>query len=186
MNLDAIRAFILKDLRNFSIARAVFEVWPQCREQIAQEFFKRLEAALLQKLPGWHATPGQDYYEVPWATFKLGKAIWGNEYEIPLQFVRLGRSIQFGVARTAGSATTRPFSKELLEAITKLHPTAKAALPSWDALVVLRTPAPDWQEPEVLWRMHSEPSFLKEVSEQLLGVAQTAEPILDLLSKKTQ
>jgi hypothetical protein len=92
--------------------------------------------------------------------------------------------MQFGVVRVPNRIANRPFSAELLGAVAKIQPSAKVAPQWWEAHVFLRTPAPNWREPEVLWRMHTDQSFLNEVTEQMLAVAKEAEPILDRLTKK--
>jgi hypothetical protein len=48
----------------------------------------------------------------------------------------------------------------------------------------MQSPAADWRKPEVLWRIHKDKSFLDDVAEQLLGVAEVSESIIDRLARK--
>ena len=43
----------------------------------------------------------------------------------------------------------------------------------------MQSPAANWRKPEVLWQMHTDTKFLEDVAEQLLGVAEISEPIVD-------
>jgi hypothetical protein len=45
----------------------------------------------------------------------------------------------------------------------------------------MRSPAADWHDPKVLWQAHTDHKFLEDVAEQLLGVAEISEPIVDPL-----
>jgi hypothetical protein len=181
MSTDTIQEFILKDERNFHSAVSVIGAWARTREYIAGEFLKRLGAMVLKELPGWECEQGKDFFEIPWGGIFFYKPSWDG-YWVCLQFVKLGEKIQFGVARTPNAK--RPFSSELLEAVAELQPSAKPNGEWWEAHVFMQTPARNWQEPEVLWRLHTDPTFLSEVAEQMSAVAKRAEQILDRLTKK--
>jgi hypothetical protein len=43
----------------------------------------------------------------------------------------------------------------------------------------MQSPAADWHDPKVLWRVHTDNKFLEDVAEQLLGMAEISEPIVD-------
>jgi hypothetical protein len=70
-----------------------------------------------------------------------------------------------------------------LTAIGKPYPSAIAGK-WWEAKMTMRSPAADWQQPDVLWRMHKDRSFLENVAEQLLEVARISEPIVDRLVQR--
>jgi hypothetical protein len=69
-----------------------------------------------------------------------------------------------------------------LAAIKEQYPSARSRA-WWEAVIDLHSPAPDWTEPTVLWRLHKDDKFLGEVAEQLLAVAKISEPILDRLAR---
>ena len=43
----------------------------------------------------------------------------------------------------------------------------------------MQSPAADWHDPKVLWQMHTDLKCLEDLAEQLLGVAEISEPIVD-------
>ena len=49
---------------------------------------------------------------------------------------------------------------------------------------MLRSPAPDWSKPDVLWRMHKDPEFVTDLANQLLEIAEVSEHIIDRLVRK--
>jgi hypothetical protein len=77
----------------------------------------------------------------------------------------------------------RPFCEELLTAIKRLHPSARAKA-WWEARITMRSPATDWRSPDVLWRMHTEDTFVDNVAAQLLEVAKISVPFIDRLARK--
>jgi hypothetical protein len=91
-----------------------------------------------------------------------------------------GQDVQFGVGRDEDQEhiNKRPYIPELLPAVKESHPTA--CNKKWcEAVVRMQSPAADWHDPKVLWQMHTDQTFLEDVAEQLLGVAEISEPIVD-------
>lgn len=89
----------------------------------------------------------------------------------------------FGIVRGNADTRKQPLCEELLNAVQKKHPSVKSNS-WWEARVVMRSPAPDWRKPEVLWRLHKDGNFLTEVAQQLLEIVGVSELIIDRLSRK--
>jgi hypothetical protein len=182
MNSEPFQEFILKDEQNFHIAAAVSEAWPEARSRITNTFLDKLSARLLEQLHGWETDTWETVFEHAWATFQLHKPGW-RFYWVDLQFADCGENMRLGICREYSLIGNRPFIPELLEVVQKTYPSAKSAK-WWEALVVMRSPARNWRTPEILWRMHSDSSFLDAVAEQLVAMAKTTEQILDRVNKK--
>lgn len=182
MNTENVQDFILKNPRNLSIAAAVCDAWPQARRELIADFCKRLKAALQRKLKGWETEWDENFFTERYAGFAIWKPAW-KHCAVRLECFDYGEKMIFGVARTEDPKLKRNISDELLAAVKKTFPSARART-YWAADITMNTPAKDWRKPEVLWRVHKDQIFLKEVVEQLLEVAKISEPILARLARK--
>jgi hypothetical protein len=184
MKTDLIQQFILKDEHNLRIAASVIEVWPEVRQRIVDGFLERLEAQLKMKLEAWEFSRSERFFEDRAASYDFTKPAWAGEYNLGLQASEYGSRMVIGVWRDKDKIVNRPFSNELLDAIQINHPNARFIKPWWDAAILMKSPASDWQKPDVLWQMNKNISFLDDVAEQLLDLAKTSEPIIDGLVRK--
>jgi hypothetical protein len=183
MSASPVQDFILRDEQNLRTAAAVAVAWPETRKRIANEFLGRFGAKLQAELPGWISAPWEQFFEHGYASFFVEKKSWSGEYGITLQADYHGGRMMFGVERENKIIADRPLSPEVLEAVRPLFPSVRTK-PWWDAQVPMRVPASDWTSPEVLWRMHTDPSFLNSVADQMLAIAKATESIIDRLTKK--
>lgn len=182
---DPIRDFILESEKNLQVASAVNEAWQNARKEIVDNFLNRLEKRLKKTLKDWNSE--RDYRPLvdKWAWFAIGKPAWGKQFKVALGFENFAKRMVFGVLRGTESTPRRPLSPEVVGALQK-HESFRSAisLKWWEAKLTMRSPAPDWSKPEVLWRLYKDPSFLEEVVEHLVAVAGLCEPIVDRLVRK--
>ena len=183
MKANPIQKFILKNERNLRIAAAVADSWPEAREKLVNGFLDRLKSRLTKKLKGWKFGREDTYFVNAWSNFLLWKPAWEDQYYVSLTCESYGRKMTFGVVRSNELLRKRKFCPELLAAVGRIYPSARPTK-YWEAVVDMHSPAADWRKPEVLWRMHTDHTFLEEVSDQLLQVARISKPILDRLVRK--
>ncbi len=184
MSTDPVQEFILKNEHNLRIAATVGEAWPEIRAQIVAGFLDRLETRLKGKLKGWQfGTANGAFFVAAYAGYYFGKPAWSDEYGLALQADEYGNRMTIGVYRDKDRIFKRRFSAELLNAISKLYPTAHTTS-WWEARIFIQSPAADWHEPAVLWRMNTESKFLDDVAVQLLDLAKISAPIIDGLVRK--
>ncbi|MEI8195939.1 MAG: hypothetical protein WCI73_08535 [Phycisphaerae bacterium] len=183
MKNNAIHDFILAKERNIVVAAAVSDAWAEARAHVVNKFLNRLGTKLVKHLRGWEHEPWKQFLVEPYSNFSFWKTAWVDQYWIVLQCQPGGQQLLFGVMRNEDRIGRRPFCPEILTAIQKIHPSARSRT-WWEAVVTLRSPAPDWSKPEVLWQMHTDAAFLNDVAEQLLAVAKASESIVDRLVKK--
>ena len=184
MKTKPIQDFILKNERNLRIAAAVGDAWPETRGQVITDFFGRLDARLQKKLHGWESqNEGQEVFAAPYRGYYCWKAKWKDQYGLALQCPDHGESMVFGVYREKYNIGKRRLCQELFDAIKQIHPAAQQNS-WWEARIAMRSPASEWRRPDVLWRVHTDSDFLKEVADQLMEVALIAEPILDRFLRK--
>jgi hypothetical protein len=183
MKDNPIQEFILKNERNLRIAAAVAESWTETREQLVSGFLGRLESKLAKKLKGWKFEREGTYFVDRWSNFLLWKPAWEDQYYVSLTCENSGRKMTFGVVRSNELVRKRKFCPELVAAVRRIYPSARPTK-YWEAVIDMHSPADDWRKPEVLWRMHTDHTFLEEVSDQLLQVARISKPILDRLVRK--
>jgi hypothetical protein len=182
MNADSIEDYMLATEENMKIADAVGTSWRRARGRVIKEFFGRLQNHLKKELIGWEFELYKTFFEDPYPGFYIWKPTWQEEYYLNLECWRSGEKIIFGVWRNEPRIKKRPFSGAVLAAMKKSFPWARART-WWEAEVVMHTPEPDWRDARVLWRIHSDTTFLREVAEQLLQVATVSEkPIRALIS----
>ena len=180
VNSDPVQDYILENEDNLRIAAAVTEAWPEAKEKLVSGFLDRLRSRLEEKLKGWKFDRWRRCMIDSNASFYFSKPLWKEEYTVFLAFFSQGQDVQFGVGRDADQEhiKKRPYIAELLPAVKESRPTASNK--AWcEAAVTMRSPAADWHDPKVLWQMHTDPKFLEDVAEQLLGVAEISEPIVD-------
>jgi len=184
MNNNPIGEFILANARNLRIAAAVSQAWPEARKELVSDFLKQLEKSLAIKLKGWNfKLVDGDYFVRQFARFTVRKPAWGDLYYVSLECWNYGEKMIFGVWRDAGQLHRRPFSEGLLDTVKEHYPSARPR--TWyEAQINMRTPAPDWRKPEVLWRMHADKRFLDDVAQQLLEVAVIAGPFVDRMVRR--
>jgi hypothetical protein len=180
MNNDTVQGYILASKDNLRIAVAVSDAWAEAGPKLVSNFFKRLESRLKKTLTGWQFDRWNCYLNDSEAGFDFWKQAWKGEYYITTEFWKRGGEGSYGVARDADKEyiKKRPHCDELLAAVKKHYPNASSRK-WWEAEIAWQSPAADWQQPEVLWRMHTDDKFLEEVAEQLLNVARIAETPVD-------
>lgn len=180
MNTKPIQDFILTNERNLRIATAVSEAWTEARNQLVSRFLDQLGSTLVTTLKGWKLDWGQKWFINSWDTFAIWKPDWKDEYFVTLSCENKGTKMVFGISRDPDKEQVkrRGHCEEILNAIKPIHPTATANK-WWEAVMPMRTEGADWTKPEVLWRMHTDGTFLEEVAKQLIEVATIAEPIID-------
>lgn len=179
---DPIQEFCLMSESNLRIASAVGDAWPEARGKLVTGFLDRLNGGLMKKLKGWQSThdEGVAFFNKPYPGYWLWKPAWKDQYSIRLECFDYGKKMVFGVGRAAHFIGKRPPCQDLFDAFQQAHASATAHK-WWEARTIMRSPAPDWRKPEVLWRMHRDDAFLQEVVAQLLDVASASEDFVDKL-----
>lgn len=186
MNPNSIHDFLLSNEKSLRIAAAVSEAWPEAREKLVLGFLQRLSVELEKNLPGWETKFVGGFFNERYSGFFVSKPTWhDDDYNVTLECHDYGKKMIFGVSRNENKEhiKRRPPCDELLDAVGKLHPSASART-WWEAMITLRSPAPDWRKPEVLWKMHTDRKFLDDVADQLCAVATVCEPIVDRLVQR--
>lgn len=182
---NSVQRYIAASKRNLCIAGSVVEAWPAVRVDIVAGFLERLGRSLKRDLKGWKFEAWNSYFTDSDAGYYIWKPGWEDQYHIVLQCQGRGEQMVYGVMRDEKHIGKRQFSPEILAAVKKHAPSARSRW-WWEAVVDLQSPASDWTNPEVLWQMHTDEEFLKDVAEQLLTVAEISAPIIDRLVKKRQ
>jgi hypothetical protein len=180
MSTKPIQEFIIQSKENLRIAAAVAETWPEARSQLVSAFLDRLDTRLKGKLKEWETFRQHDFFNDHWAGYYVAKPAWGKVYAIGFECVQHGGTMYLGISRKTNDTRKQPLSPELLGAVKTIHPSAKSH-PWYEAFVTLRSPAPDWRKPDVLWRMHKDTEFLTNVADQLLELAKVSGHIIDRL-----
>lgn len=183
MTIDPTHKFILSKEKNFKIAAAVANAWPEVRQQVMTGFLDRLDVRLKASLKGWQSSREEIFYEDQWATLSIWKPEWAGHYGLALQCGAYGAEMVIGVYREKEKVGKRPFSVELMEAVRKVHSNAKTN-PWWDARIVMKNPATDWRSADVLWQIKTDDGFLDNVAGQLLELATISEPIVNKLVRQ--
>jgi hypothetical protein len=180
MNTKPIQDFILTNERNMRIAVAVSEAWPEARNQLVSGFLDRLGSKLNATLKSWTFEYEKRWFIASYDSFYIWKPEWKDEYFVTLSCENKGTRMTFGISRDLDKEQVkkRGHCEDILNAIKQIHPTATVNN-WWEAVMPMRTEGADWTKPEVLWRMHSDGTFLDEVANQLIEVARIAEPIVD-------
>lgn len=182
MNTKSIQKFILQTERNFHIAAAVAETWPEARRQLMSSFLNRLETELMGKLKGWKSWRDFKFFEAP-AGYYITKPEWGDSYWIGFECYSGGSWIDIGISWETVKPRREALA-ELLTALQMIYPSAKYN-PRWSwVFAQLRLPAPDWGKPDVLWQMYKDEGFVTNVAGQLLEIAKKSEHIIDRLVRK--
>lgn len=182
MKTESIRDYILQNEKNLHIAATVSEAWLSAREKIVAGFLRRLKASLRKELKGWKFYPEGRFFVDQYPTYRLRKRKW-KQHWIGLQCDDYGDRMLIGIGRETAATREMPLHPDLLSALKKISHSAKSHK-WWEARVPLRSPAPDWRKPEILWRMHKDKHFLTEVAEQLLEIVKVSEQTIDQLSRK--
>jgi len=112
------------------------------------------------------------------------KPAWeAASYYISLECANYGQQMLFGVFRDEERIQKRKFCPELFAAVKK-HFDSAVSRPWYEAVVEMQQPATDWRKWDVLWQLHKDNTFLDNVAEQLLDMANISEKIVDGLAKK--
>lgn len=185
MKDDSIQEYILETAKNLRLAEAISIAWPKARHQIVSQFLDRIGNKLISQLPGWNYAIDGHFFDEPNPGFYLFKPSWKGQYSIALQCHNSGQRICFGVLRQENIPTVKkhPFCPELLAAVKAHHPSA-ISRNWWEAQIKMRSPAPDWSDSEVLWRIHQDDSFFDDVLVQLLNLAKISETYISQLTGK--
>ena len=172
------------DKHNLRIAAAVGDAWPEVRAQLVDDFFDRLEVRLKAKLKGWKIEREGRFGIDAYPSFYFLKPAWEGQYGLCIQLGEYGGLVVMGVYRETKTIGKRKYSDELFTAFARRYPTASIIRPWWEARTKMHSPAVDWRGPEVLWRIKTEDAFLKDVTKQLLEMAEITAPIIDALVRK--
>jgi hypothetical protein len=184
MKNEPVQDYILKSERNLAVAAAVGEAWPQVRGKLVSAFLDRLDSRLKKKLKGWKSEQdGEGFFNKPYPGYYIGKPAWNGQYWIRLECYEYGNKMVFGVAREHSIIGKRPHCEELFATMKDINPSVTSHK-WWEARTTMRSPAPDWRKPEVLWQMHKDGKFLNDVAEQLLEVAEISGPFIDRWVRK--
>ena len=184
MNTKSIQKFILQSEGNFHIAAAVAEAWPEAKTQLMSSFLDSLEILLMGKLKGWKPQRDSNFFKAT-AGYYITKPKWGESYWIGFECYPDGSRVDIGITWETDN-TRKQALAELLTALQRIYPSAKI----WSnprlkwVYAMLRSPAPDWSKPDVLWRMHKDPEFVTDLANQLLEIAKVSEHIINRLVRK--
>jgi hypothetical protein len=179
MNSKSIQNFILQSEENLRIASAVAEAWPEAARELMSSFLDRLETRLTGKLKGWKSWRDPNFFKT-YAGYYIVKPEWEESYWIGFECYPNCRQIDIGITWETKN-TRKQGVAELLTALQTIYPSAKY-LPAYRwVYAMLRSPAPDWSKPDVLWRMHKNPEFVTDLANQLLEIAKVSEHIIDRL-----
>jgi hypothetical protein len=178
----SIQDFIKANPKNELIAVAVSDAWPKARARLISRFIDQLGSKLLQKRPDWEVEKPDSFFTKQEDYFFLSKPAWGEDYQVCFGWENYGEKMGFGLTRNEDVDRNRnsPLSAELLAAVKNIYPWARVNGVGI-AWVTMKSPASDWRNPEVLWRIKTDQKFLDEVADQLLEVARACEPIVDRL-----
>ncbi|HPF99366.1 MAG TPA: hypothetical protein PLE77_04810 [Kiritimatiellia bacterium] len=183
MKTDPIQHYILKNEYNLNIASTVADAWIEARGKLVAGFLDRLDSRLKKKLKGWRSELyGGSFFVDAYPGFYVSKPTW-KHHSIGFQCGEHGDRMTIGIARDTADSRKLPRYAPLLTAVQSILPAARSQA-WWEARAAMRSPAPDWRKPDVLWRMHTDNEFVKDVAEQLLEIARVGEPILDRLYRR--
>jgi len=177
-DLVPVKEFITASPQNLEIATAIYEQYTAAREQILKNFFERLGKRLMADLPGWGYEYGPPFFTDQYGVFRIFKDSWKRRYEFVLEAYRWGERMNWGVWRREESLNGKPRSPEILAAVKKAFPAAKSRV-YYEAEIPITSPATDWQKPDVLWRLHSDREFLREVEGLFKTLIEIAEGPVD-------
>ena len=184
MKSNPVRNYIIENERNFRIAAIVGVEWSDARSMIISGFLDRLDLRLKRKLKGWESGRWGAFLLDAYSGYYISKSEWDERYYISLRFGAYGKNMGLGVGRDYERYGKRPFCDDLLKAVARLHPSTRPEKWWWEALVSMQSPAADWRDSDVLWRVHKDQKFLEDVAEQVLDVAKATTPIIDRLTRK--
>jgi hypothetical protein len=172
--------FILESKRNLRVAEAAYSHFKAARENLMRGFFGKLSAQLSRNLPGWIPAYRGPFFVERYGCFDVWKPSWRKQYAIRLEAWEHGARMIYGVWRDEEEIRDRPRSAELLRVLKEAMPAAKIkARTFYEAEITMHAPEPDWRLPGVLWRIHDDDEFLREVAAQILEVARPTEGLID-------
>ena len=182
-SVDPLTEYMLESERNLRLAEATWRRYEAAREQIMSGFFKRLTLRLTQSLPGWKSRYDELFFVAEYSACDVWNPAWEEQYFLRLEAWKNGDRIIYGIWRDEDKLRNRPRSDTLLHAVQKEHPSAKSRI-YYEAELTIHSPAPDWRQPAVLWRIHQDPRFLEDVADQLLELAKLTDKQVKALAKK--
>jgi hypothetical protein len=179
----AIADYIIGNERNLRLSEAIYaSSYENARERIMKGFFERLTKRMLKDFPGWKGRYDEPFFIDQYGAYDFSNPAWSDEYSIRLEAWKKGDRIIYGVWRDEEKLHKRPRSTAILMAVQKAHPSAISRM-YYEAEVTLRSPEPDWREPEVLWRIHTDRDFLEDVAVQLLEVIELTRKLVTSSAK---
>src|SRR5262249_7088372 len=147
---------------NFRIAAAVAEALREARRQLMSSFLDRLETRLMKKLKGWKPWRDSNFFKAT-AGYYITKTKWRERYWIGFECYPDGSRIDIGISWEIDNIRKQGLA-ELLTALQGIYPSAKY-IPAYDWVFArLDSPERDWSKPDVLWRMHKDPTFVIDLA----------------------
>lgn len=180
--VDSLTEYMLESEKNLRLAEATYVRYEAARQQIMVGFFKRLTARLTQVLPGWEFHYDAQFFTDKYGAYSACNPAWRKQYFLQLEAFEHGDRIIYGIWRDEDKLRNRRRSAPILAAVQKVHPSAKSRI-YYEAEITLRSPAPDWRPPAILWRIHKDPNFLEDVALQLLEVVELTDKQVKALVK---
>ena len=131
---------------------------------------------MTSKLKGWKSR--RDFRRD--LGYYIGKPEWGESYWIAFGYYADGSESYIGITWETDNIIRKQAHTELLTALRTIYPSAKSGS-RW-VYEMVRSPAADLSNPDVLWRMHKDPAeFVTDLANHLLAIAGVSEPIIDRL-----
>lgn len=175
--------FMLETAENFHIAHAIHVNYNAARKELLDQFFKKLATDLCSTHPDWKYDWG-NFFVDQFPQFRMGKPAWDWRYVIEIQAQGYGNRMVYGVWRDDKRLSSVPRDPVLHDLVRKKVSGNIVSRPWYEAEIELISPARDWRLPEVLWRTHSDPTFLQEVASMLRELATLVEKRVDELVEK--
>lgn len=177
--------FMLESERNLRVAEAVHKYYEDARQELVVRFFQRLGTSLTKQLGAWKYEYHTPFFTEKYGAFDTWKPAWKGRYRVRIEAYNFGERMIYGIWRDEQKIGGRPFSPQLLSAVKKAIPAAEVKVRKWyEAEITMRSPAADWRPSEVLWRLHGDQSFLEDVSNHVVEVAQITATIIDSIVAK--
>lgn len=181
-DLVPITEFLLESETNLAVAKAIYDQYENAVGVLIAAFFEKVKSELRVGREDWSFECGKFLVD-QYAGFMLSKPSWKDCYTVRLEASGWGTRMIYGVWRREDRIGGVERNAKLLGMVRESFPSAKSR--RWyEAEVLMTSPASDWSKPEVLWRMHTDKNFLKEVVALLLQVIALAEIQLDAMAMK--
>lgn len=178
-----ITKFMLETAENFQVAHAIHEHYDAARAELLDSFFERLAEELSTTHPQWEYD-WTEFFTGEFGQFKTCKKAWDWRYVVAIEAQKHGNRMAYGVWRNEDRISQAPRDATLHGLVSKKLPHVRKSRRWFEAEIYLTSPAPDWRLPEVLWRMHKEPEFLKEIASLMREMMDLTEKRVDELVTK--